>query len=139
MNKSELSELLNDDLSLELRSILQYVQHIATIKGPEYQQTLQELSHHVKQELDHAVTVAQQIDFLDGSPTSSADRVPLDFEGLSPLEQDLKLEELQLERYRERTEQANEAGLPDVAEALAPILRETQDHIRDLQAALGQN
>jgi bacterioferritin len=35
--------------------------------------------------------------------------------------------------------QASEAGLPDVAEALAPILRETQDHIRDLQAALGRN
>lgn len=136
MTREELSDLLNDDLSLELRSILQYVKHIAVIKGPEYQQTLNELSHHVKQELEHALILAKQIDFLGGEPTTDADRVPLDTADHPPLEQDLMLEELQLERYRERTEQASDAGLPDVAEALAPILQETQDHIRELRSSL---
>jgi bacterioferritin len=40
--------------------------------------------------------------------------------------------------YRERFEQAEELGLPDVAEALRPLLEQTQDHVRDLRGALGE-
>jgi bacterioferritin len=29
-------------------------------------------------------------------------------------------------------------GLPDVAEVLRPLLEQTQDHVRDLQSALGR-
>ena len=50
---------------------------------------------------------------------------------------DLELEEGQLDRYRERVEQAGELSLPDVAETLAPLLEQTQEHARDLRAALG--
>jgi bacterioferritin len=31
-----------------------------------------------------------------------------------------------------------ELGLPDVAEALRPLLEQTQDHVRDLRSALGE-
>jgi hypothetical protein len=33
--------------------------------------------------------------------------------------------------------EANELGLADVAEALRPLLEQTQEHVRDLQTALG--
>ena len=51
---------------------------------------------------------------------------------------DLELEERQLANYRERFEQTQEMGLPDVAEALRPLLEQTQDHVRDLRSALGK-
>jgi bacterioferritin len=54
------------------------------------------------------------------------------------LRADLELEERQLERYRTRVAQANDGGLPDVAEALRPLLTQTQEHVRDLKAALGE-
>ena len=54
------------------------------------------------------------------------------------LEADLSLEADQLERYRRRVEEAADAGLPDVAEALRPLLTQTQEHVRDLQTALGR-
>ena len=38
---------------------------------------------------------------------------------------------------RARVQQANDLGLADVAEALRPLLTQTQEHVRDLQAALG--
>src|ERR1700712_4517020 len=66
-------DLLNEDLELEYQSIVQYVQHIASVKGAEYLSTLEELAVHVKQELDHALTLARQIDFLGGVPST---RVP---------------------------------------------------------------
>jgi bacterioferritin len=65
-------------------------------------------------------------------PTVSAET-----DTVAALQLDLDLEERQLDRYRDRVRQANEAGLPDVAEALRPLLEQTQEHVRDLQAALG--
>ena len=51
------------------------------------------------------------------------------------LQADLRLETDQLERYRQRFGQANELNLADVAEALRPLLEQTQEHVRDLQMA----
>lgn len=138
MNKQELINELNEDLSSEYRSIIQYIQHISAVKGAKYQQTLQELSKHLEQELQHAMTLAQQIDFLGGTATNSIVPFETRTDGESALRQDLELEEGQLDRYRQRVEQATKLGLPDVAEALSPLLEQTQDHIRELRAAVGR-
>lgn len=138
MTKEEFVDQLNEDLALEFQSVVQYVQHIASVKGPEYQQTLQELREHLSQELNHALTLATQIDFLGGVPSTEVPAVDPASDPHRALSQDLELEERQLKRYRERVEQAAEIGLPDVAEALAPLLKETQDHVHDLRTVLGK-
>ena len=137
MDQNALVALLNEDLALEYKSIVQYVQHIASVKGAEYQSTLDELGVHVKQELEHAITLARQVDFLGGVPATNVPAVAQATGARAALEADLTLEEAQLERYRERVEQANELGLPDVTETIAPLLQQTQEHARDLRSALG--
>jgi bacterioferritin len=137
MDQQELVKLLNEDLVLEFRSIVQYTQHSATIKGMSAQAVIQELKTHLGQELQHAITLAEQIDFLGGVPAVTVPEVPSVTETKPALQLDLKLEEDQLERYRQRIEQATEMGLIDVAEALRPLLTQTQEHVRDLQTALG--
>lgn len=137
MDREKLVELLNEDLQTEYQSIVQYVQHTATIKGPEYISTAEELRAHLGQELEHALTLAEQVDFLEGTPTTEVPPITSVADSRRALELDLELETRQLERYRERVEQTVEMGLPDVAEALRPLLQQTQDHVRDLQAALG--
>ena len=129
---------LNEDLSLEFKSIVQYVQHVAVITGPEYTSTVDELKVHLSQELSHACVLAEQVAFLDGVPTTSVPEAPAAADSAAALADDLALETEQLERYRSRVEEAAELGLPDVAEALRPLLTQTQEHVRDLQAALGQ-
>lgn len=138
VDKTRLIELLNEDLSLEYRSVLQYVHQLATIKGAKYQQTLSELGDHLNQELEHALILSKQIDFLGGEPTTEVAPVHRSTDAQRALEDDLALETTQLRRYRKRVDQAAELGLPDVAEALAPVLHQTQDHMRDLQKALGR-
>ena len=138
MDKQQLVDLLNEDLSLELRSVVQYVRHVATITGPQYQSTVDELKLHMTEELNHATVLAEQIDFLGGTPTTQVAPVPDVADSRAALESDLQLEEEQLDRYRERVLQCNDAGLPDVAEALKPLLEQTQEHVRDLRAALDQ-
>ncbi|MDP9402308.1 MAG: ferritin-like domain-containing protein [Actinomycetota bacterium] len=137
MDRTKLLELLNEDLQTEYQSIVQYIQHSATIKGPEYMSTAEELRAHLGQELEHALMLAEQVDFLEGTPTVEVPPISSVTDSRRALELDLELETRQLERYRERVEQTIEMGLPDVAEALRPLLQQTQDHVRDLQAALG--
>lgn len=133
----QLVKLLNADLEQEFRSIVQYVQHLATVKGPEFQAAAMVLRPHLAQELQHATVLAEQIAFLGGVPTTTVPDVPSEPDSRRGFELDLELEESQLARYRERVEQADHAGLPDVAETLRPLLEQTQDHVRDLRSVLG--
>ena len=136
--KAQLIDHLNEDLRLEFKSIVQYVQHVATITGPEYASTVDELKIHLGQELEHAITLSEQVAFLDGVPATTIPDVAPVTDSKAALQADLDLETAQLERYRDRVKEATDGDLPDVAEALRPLLTETQEHVRDLQGALSQ-
>jgi bacterioferritin len=138
MEKTEFVERLNTDLGTEFQSIVQYVQHVATIKGAEYRSIAEELGNHLAQELEHATILATQIDFLGGTPTVQVPPVRDCPDAPAALQADLELEERQLQRYRDRVAEAGALGLPDVAEALRPLLEQTQDHVIELRDALGK-
>jgi bacterioferritin len=138
MDKLDLIDLLNEDLQSEFHSIVQYVQHTALITGAQYLSTVDELKLHLGQELNHAQILAEQIAFLGGTPTTMVPEAASWTDSAKALEADLDLEQGQLERYRERFDQAMELGLADVAEALRPLLEQTQEHVRDLRGALGK-
>ena len=138
MDKLDLVDLLNEDLQTEFQSIVQYVQHTAMITGAQYLSTVDELKLHLGQELNHAQILAEQIAFLGGTPNTTVPDVAAWTDSEGALRADLHLEQSQLDRYRERFDQAMELGLADVAEALRPLLEQTQEHVRDLKGALGQ-
>jgi bacterioferritin len=129
--------LLNEDLGTEYQSIVQYINHIATITGAEFLGVIDELKLHLGQELAHAQVLAEQVSFLGGEPATTVPAVERASDSRLALKADLRLETNQLDRYRLRFTQANELNLADVAEALRPLLQQTQEHVRDLQAALG--
>ena len=138
MDQDKLVEMMNEDLGTEFQSIVQYVQHIAVITGAEYQSMIEELRSHLSQELEHAMTLADQIAFLGGTPSVEVPSIRSETDAQNALRMDLELETAQLQRYRDRVQQANEVGLPDVAEALKPLLEQTQDHVMELETALGK-
>jgi bacterioferritin len=138
MDKEAFVDALNGDLQTEYQSIVQYTNHIATISGAEFLSVVDELKVHLTQELTHARILAEQIAFLGGAPTTTVAPVTVGADSTAALTADLALETDQLERYRQRFAQANDLGLADVAEALRPLLEQTQEHVRDLQAALGK-
>jgi bacterioferritin len=137
MDKESFVDSLNEDLQSEYQSIVQYISHIATVTGAEFLSTINELKVHVSQELNHAQILAEQISFLGGTPATTVPAIE-SANGRDALAADLRLEETQLQRYRNRFSQAMDLGLADVAEALRPLLEQTQEHVRDLQTALGQ-
>ena len=138
MDQEKFIDLLNEDLSTEYQSIVQYNLHISTVTSPEFVSTIDELTKHLSQELNHARVLAAQVSFLGGEPTTVVRDVPETTDSRSALEADLPLEREQLDRYRERFAQATELGLAEGGEAFRPLLEQTQEHVQDLLTALGK-
>ena len=66
VSRSELIELLNQDLSREYQAIIGYVVYSQVLKGAEFMNIAGELEKHAAQELSHALIIAKQIDYLGG-------------------------------------------------------------------------
>src|ERR1700753_3239053 len=69
ITREKLIELLNEDLSREYQAIIAYVVYSQTLKGAEYMNIAGELEKHAGEELEHAITLSNQIDYLGGQPT----------------------------------------------------------------------
>ena len=128
---------LNEDLAREYQAIIQYVVFSSTLKGPEYGDIAEELKLHASEELEHALEVAKQIDYLGGDPTVKSKEAGYSEDSKTMLEIDLKSERETIKNYRERIRQAEDAGEYALSEKLRGIIAQEQDHEIDLKDALG--
>ena len=69
ISREELIKLLNQDLAREYQAIIAYVNYSQVLKGAAYMNIAKELEKHAGEELDHALKIAKQIDYLGGAPT----------------------------------------------------------------------
>src|SRR5438477_11631017 len=69
VSRDKLIGLLNEDLEREYQAIIAYVVYSQVLKGAEYMSIAGELEKHAKEELEHAIIIAKQIDYLGGQPT----------------------------------------------------------------------
>ncbi len=138
ITSEKLIELLNIDLSLEYSAAIQYIQHAAVITGAQFGDIIKELKVHVNEEIQHAITLADQIDYLGGTPTESVGKIKISHDNITMLEQDLAGEEDAISRYKIRIEQAEELKELALAQQLRNILAVEQEHAMDLNQALGK-
>lgn len=139
MSRSELIELLNQDLAREYQAIIAYVVYSQVLKGAEYMNIAGELETHAAQELSHALIVAKQIDYLGGMPTVSPKAVRTSEKATKMLQFDLDNETETIRNYRERVRQCEELGEFAMSEQIREILIDEQDHQIALATALGKN
>jgi bacterioferritin len=135
---SELIELLNKDLGLEYTAIVQYVQHSGILTGAEYGDIIKEIKIHANEELQHAIILAEQIDYLGGFPTVHTPPAATSKDNREMLQQDLTGEEDAIGRYKQRIVQAEELMELALAQKLREILSVEQEHAMDLRNALGK-
>ena len=128
---------LNKDLAREYKAIIQYVVFSSTLKGAEYGNIAEQLEKHASDELNHALKVAKQIDYLGGTPTIKAEEAESSENPKEMLEIDLRAEQETIRNYRERISQAEQAGEYALSEILRAIIAQEQDHEIDLKDALG--
>src|SRR3954452_4041809 len=139
VSREQLVGLLNEDLSREYQAIIAYVVYSQVLKGAQYMQIAGELELHAKQELEHALTIAQQIDYLGGMPTGTPRAVKTSEKAEEMLRFDLENENETIRNYRERVRQAEVLGEYALAEQIRGILVQEQEHQIDLATALGQD
>ena len=139
ISRKELAKLLNEDLAREYQAIIAYVVYSQVLKGAEYMNIADQLEQHAKQELEHALTISRQIDYLGEMPTATPKSVKLSDKPREMLRFDLDNENETVRNYRERIRQCEELGEFAMAEQIREILVQEQDHQIDLATALGED
>src|SRR5512134_2421541 len=99
----------------------------------------QELEVHAGQELQHAITIAKNIDYLGGMPVTTALPVKQTEDAREMLRADLDSENATVRAYRERVSQCEALQEYAIAEDIREILRQEQEHQIDLATALGED
>jgi bacterioferritin len=135
--RDTLIQSLNEDLAREYQAIIAYVVYSQVLKGAEYMSIAQELEKHAAQELQHALTIAKQVDYLGGTPTVQPKLVQVTEDNKAMLRADLNNESDTIRNYRERIRQCEELGEYVMAELIRQILVQEQEHLIDLATALG--
>src|SRR6516162_2204456 len=138
LTRERLAELLNEDLSREYQAIIAYVVYSQVLKGAEYMNIADQLEVHAKQELDHALIISRQIDYLGAMPTVTPKPVKTSEDPRQMLRFDLENENETIRNYRERVRQCETLGEFAMAEQIRQILTQEQDHQIDLATALGE-
>ena len=127
---------LNKDLEWEYAAAIQYVQHAAAISGAQFDSIQKELLIHAQQEMQHAVMLSEQIDFLGGVPTIDVEKREISSDSLEMLKQDLWGEQNAIDRYKERIGQAEALKEYGLRRVLEDILIQEEEHKRDIANAL---
>ena len=139
LTREHLAELLNEDLAREYQAVIAYTVYSQVLKGAEYMSIADQLQLHAKQELDHALTISRQIDYLGAMPTVNPKPVKTSEKPEDMLRFDLDNETETIRNYRERVRQCEELGEFALAEQIRQILVQEQDHQIDLSTALGED
>ena len=137
LTREKLVDLLNEDLAREFQAIIAYVNYSQVLKGAAYMNIADELAVHAKEELDHALILSNQIDYLGGMPTVVPKKVKTSEKAEEMLRFDLENENETIRNYRRRVKQCDELGEFATAEHIREILLQEQDHQISLATALG--
>ena len=138
VTRQKLIDLLNEDLAREeYQAIIAYVVYSQVLKGAQYMAIASELEVHASEELQHAIIIAKQIDYLGGQPAVTPKPVKTSEAAKDMLHFDLVNENETVAAYRERVKQCEALGEYAMAEHIRTILVDEQDHQIALATALG--
>jgi bacterioferritin len=138
ISRDRLAELLNEDLAREYQAIISYVVYSQVLRGAEYMAIADQLEIHARQELEHALKISRQIDYLGKMPAVNPKPVRTSEDPRQMLRFDLENENETVRNYRERVRQCEALGEYAMAEQIRQIIVQEQDHQIDLATALGE-
>ena len=138
VTREQLADLLNEDLAREYQAIIAYVVYSQVLRGAEYMSSAAQLEEHAHQELQHALTLSRQIDYLGKMPTVTPKPVKTSDKARDMLRFDLDNENETIINYQDRVRQCEALGEFALAEQIREILVQEQDHQIDLATALGE-
>jgi bacterioferritin len=137
ITRAQMVALLNEDLAREYQAVIAYTVYSQTMKGAAYTDIARELRQHAGEELEHALQIAKQIDYFNGTPVTTPKEVRMSEKAPDMLRFDLENEQTTIINYRQRIRQADAMGEFALGEVLRKIIAQEQEHLLDLADALG--
>ena len=122
VSRERLAELLNEDLAREYQAIIGYVVYSQVLTGAQYMDIAAQLEIHAKQELDHALIISRQIDYLGKMPAVTPRPVRTSTDAKEMLRFDFENENDTIRNYRDRIRQCEALGEFAMAEQIRQIL-----------------
>src|ERR1019366_3998719 len=99
ITREQMIRLLNEDLAGEYQAIIAYTVYSQMLKGAAYTDIARELELHAAEELQHAIKIAKQIDYLGGMPGVTPKPVKTSNDPVEMLRTDLENERATVRRY----------------------------------------
>src|SRR6202030_2511484 len=99
ITREKMIQLLNEDLAGEYQAIIAYTVYSQVLKGAAYTDIARELEAHASEELQHAIKIAKQIDYLGGIPGVTPKPVKSTNDPVEMLRADLENERVTVGRY----------------------------------------
>lgn len=84
ITRERMIQLLNEDLAGEYQAIIAYTVYSQVLKGAAYTDIARELEVHAGEELQHAIAIAKQIDYLGGMPAVTPKPVITSTDAVTP-------------------------------------------------------
>jgi bacterioferritin len=133
-----LIDAMNEALSEELASIVQYLWHHIQARGMHSAAIAERFKAISMVEMRHAERIAERIDLLGGRPTIAFDAITPGSHGdvARMLRDNVRAEETVIESYREMVRMAREDDDPVSRVMLEEILGETEEHAHELRKLL---
>jgi len=138
ISHAELIDLLNQDLSLEYQTIIGYVVYSHVLKGAGFMPVAGELENYVARELNHALIIGDQVDYLAGAPEDHARALSTSKKAIEMLQWNFESGKTVIRNFSERVRQCEELQEYAMGEQIRGILIEKQIHQDALAAALNR-
>jgi len=134
----ELLDAMNEALSEELASIIQYLYHHIQARGIQSAAIADMFKGIAMIEMKHAERLAERIDLLGGAPTTALDAISPGSHGdvAQMLSDNLRAEEKAIALYRRLVQMARKENDPVSRVMLEEILGETEEHAHELAKLL---
>ena len=132
----KLLDAMNEALSEELASIIQYLYHHIQARGMDsaaISEVFKELS---MIEMTHAYKLAERIDLLGGAPTTAIGPIRLGGDLKKMLEDNLQAEYEAIEMYKRLVALAERENDPVTRRLMEDILGDTEEHADKLENLL---
>lgn len=136
MDKQQLIDNLNEDLSGELSAIIQYITYAAKVTGPYRPQLSEFFLAEVADEQGHAQFLANKIVALGGEPTTTPRAVPPANSNREMVQAILKAEKKAVADYSQRAKEAEEFGDKGLVVELEDMIRDESGHSEETERLL---
>lgn len=128
MASKELIEMLNKAISLELQVSIQYMWQHVRIYGFDHLAIAEELKKTAIEEMKHAESIAERVDYLGGIPTTNPAKITVGDTPEQMIANDMMAEEETIDFYKSIIERADKEKDYVTRELFEDILSDEEDH-----------